>query len=163
MAFTAKDIADWFLSRLNTDSGDTMSPLKLQKLLYYAQAWHLTIFREPLFDEPIQAWAHGPVVPSQYHRFVSLTKFAPIAPENFDVESPDVPSSSEDLLRDVALVYGEHQASYLEELTHNEAPWIIARGGLPAYERCTTEISHQSMIDYYSEKLRNEQGQEAAA
>ena len=66
--YTSQQIADWILSQLNSNSGDTISPLKLQKLLYYCQAWHYTIFNEVLFDERIEAWTHGPVVPSQYIR-----------------------------------------------------------------------------------------------
>ena len=49
--FKANQIADWFLSRTDMQSGDTISHLKLQKLVYYVQAWHYTIFNEPLFEE----------------------------------------------------------------------------------------------------------------
>lgn len=160
MVYTAKHIADWFLSRLNTEAGDTMSPLKLQKLLYYAQAWHLVFFNgKPLFDEPIQAWRHGPVVRSQYDRFVDLTKYAPIPVEGYDVEQPQVSTAVEDLLLDVSDIYGEHQASYLEQLTHSEAPWIDARGDLPLYASCEREIPRQAMLKYYSQKLADEQQQ----
>ena len=151
--YSAKNIADWFLCQLNTEAGDTMSPLKLQKLIYYAQAWHLTIFGKGLFNEPIQAWKHGPVVPTQYARFASLTKYAPIPVEQFNVERVSFEEEVEALLKDVSNIYGEHQASYLEELTHSETPWIEARGGLPAYASCTNEISPQSMVDFYSKKL----------
>lgn len=158
MIYTAKNIADWFLSRLNTEAGDTMSPLKLQKLLYYAQAWHLVFFNKvPLFDERIEAWRHGPVVPSQYSRFIGLTKYTPIPVEVYSVENIEVPDSIDALLTDINTIYGEHQASYLEQLTHSERPWIEARGGLPLYAACNHEISHQSMFDFYKKLLSEQQ------
>ena len=163
MTLTAKNIADWFLSRLNTEAGDTMSPLKLQKLLYYAQAWHLVFFNsKPLFNEPIQAWRHGPVVPSQYERFAGLTKYVPIPVDEYGVEIMEVTPAVENLLLDICDIYGEHQASYLEELTHSETPWIDARGDLPLYASCTREISHESMLSFYGQKIVNEQQSSAA-
>lgn len=162
MAYSTKHIADWFLSHLDTESGDTMSPLKLQKLLYYAQAWHLTLFEgEPLFNEGIQAWRHGPVAPSQYARFADLTKYAPIPVDSYAVEEVRLNERAEALLNDISAIYGEHQASYLEKLSHSESPWIEARGGLPLYAACNNEITHRSMIDFYSKKAHD--GQQEAA
>lgn len=64
--YTASQIAKWLLSAIDRDSGDSITPLKLQKLIYYAQAWSLALPERayPLFDEDMQAWAHGPVVES---------------------------------------------------------------------------------------------------
>ena len=58
--YKSRQIADWIIHK--THGNITHS--KLQKLLYYCQAWHYTIFNEVLFDERIEAWTHGPVVPS---------------------------------------------------------------------------------------------------
>lgn len=66
---TANDVAKWFLSRVDRDSGDSITHLKLQKLVYYAQAWNLAHFGEPLFDEELKAWTHGPVAPSVWHEY----------------------------------------------------------------------------------------------
>ena len=63
------DVAKYFLSLSDDSSGDYISNLKLQKLLYYAQGFHLAIFNKPLFNEPIEAWAHGPVVGSSYRKY----------------------------------------------------------------------------------------------
>ena len=48
---------------------DSMSHKKLQKLCYYAQAWYVTIKNKPLFEDDIEAWVHGPVVPSLYSQY----------------------------------------------------------------------------------------------
>ena len=66
---TAQDVADYFLSIVDEEQGDSLSNLKLQKLLYYAQGFHLAIKNEPLFDEDIEAWTYGPVVPSVYNQY----------------------------------------------------------------------------------------------
>ncbi|MBC9912331.1 Panacea domain-containing protein [Chitinophaga varians] len=151
---TVDQIADWFLARLDTNAGDTISPLKLQKLVYYAQAWHLAIFNQPLFNEPIQAWVHGPVVPSLYQRFKDNCRDCLIGINTNGLEKTNFPSETEDLLNEVYSIYGEHSASYLEQLTHREMPWIKARKGVPLYQRSEEVITVESMIDYYK-ALRN--------
>ena len=61
----AQDVANFFIGRFQ-EAQDPVTNLKLQKLLYYAQGWYLAFFDEPLFDERIEAWLHGPVVPPIY-------------------------------------------------------------------------------------------------
>ena len=63
---TAAQVADYFLSLVDEDAGDSMTNLRLQKLLFYAQAWHLALTNRPLFEEDFEAWVHGPVIPSFY-------------------------------------------------------------------------------------------------
>ena len=65
----AHDVAKYFVSLVDEEAGDSISNLKLQKLLYYAQGAHLALRDEPLFGEPIEAWTHGPVVPSVYRQY----------------------------------------------------------------------------------------------
>lgn len=148
---TSRQISNWILSRTNTDKGDTISPLKLQKLLYYSQAWCLTVFNgEKLFEERIEAWAHGPVVPSQYARFAGISRENSIDISQVTLLLPELNPKIEDLLIEVLNTYGEHSASYLEKLTHQESPWIIARKGKKSWERSSEEITHESMIEYYT-------------
>ncbi len=147
--YSANQIADWILAQINIESGDTISPLKLQKLLYYCQAWHYTIFNEPLFEEEIQAWAHGPVVPSQYHRFADTPRSTNIDISIITLEPPTLPRDCEELLKEVMDIYGEHSASYLEQLTHNERPWVETRGNLPEYAASDKVIPLSLMYEYY--------------
>lgn len=148
---TSHQISDWILSKVNTDAGDTISPLKLQKLLYYCQAWHLTVFSKPIFDDRIEAWAHGPVVPSEYRRFSNQLRNEQILIPNQNLQTPSLSKDSEELLNEVLSIYGEHSASYLEQLTHEETPWIEARKDKQAWERSNEIITHKSMKDYYSQ------------
>jgi uncharacterized phage-associated protein len=60
--------ANYFLSRGKAERVP-IDPLKLQKLVYFAHGWHLTVTGEPLIDEYVEAWPYGPVIPSIYHAF----------------------------------------------------------------------------------------------
>lgn len=150
--YTSKQIADWILSRINKNSGDTISPLKLQKLLYYCQAWHYTIFDKKLFDERIEAWAHGPVIPSQYKRFAFMRCYDPINLDRININPAEFEpnSETESLLNEVMEIYLEHTAGYLEQLTHKEMPWKKNRGNLESYEASNKEIPLPLMKEYYS-------------
>src|SRR5258708_4115865 len=66
---SALDVANWFLAAMDRGAGDSITHLKLQKLVYYAQAWSLALRNKPLFDEDFVAWTHGPVVKSVWRRF----------------------------------------------------------------------------------------------
>lgn len=123
---SAEGIANWFLMWADEQTGEDtgLTNLKLQKLLYYAQGHYLAAHGQPLFADEIQAWAHGPVVPREYHR---LKRYGadPIdvdqaVPESFDWdEYRDV----EDHLIRVWNTYGKYAAWALRERTHREAPW----------------------------------------
>src|SRR5579872_7452323 len=65
----AIDVAQYFVSRTNEDEGDLATNLQIQKLLYYAQGLSLAVYDQPIFNEEIQAWLHGPVVPEVYQEF----------------------------------------------------------------------------------------------
>ena len=139
------EIADWFLAAVDRGAGDSITHLKLQKLVFYAQAWALALLGRPLFDEEVQAWAHGPVVPSLWLRFRDHRWDALPPPR----ELPELDPETTELLADVMDTYGEHSASRLEELTHSEEPWIRARRGRAPEERCTEIIPKEHMRDFY--------------
>lgn len=100
--------------------GDGITPLKLQKLLYFAQAASLVLRKQPLFDDEIQAWELGPVVYPVYKTFEKYK--GGVIPENegcCDNLSPDV----ETFLRNVWNTFGKYSAIQLVEMTHKHAPW----------------------------------------
>lgn len=120
---TAREIADWFLV-WGEQNEAAMSNLKLQKLLYYAQGHHLGSHGVPIFDDKVEAWAHGPVVRSVYHE---LKKFGnadidvdEAVAEDFDWD--DYRDVEADLVR-VWNTYGKYEAWVLRNRTHRESPW----------------------------------------
>jgi len=145
---TAQDCAKYFLTKPDRDAGDDITHLKLQKLCYYAQAWHLALFDTSLFPGRFEAWPHGPVCPDIWQAYRDRGA-APIeAPADFDVAC--VSEGDRSFLNDIWDVYGRYSAKYLEEMTHQEDPWLRARGGLPPGARCNTAISEESMRAYYA-------------
>lgn len=143
--YDANQVADWFQNAVDRGAGDSITHLKLQKLVYYAQAWSLALLGSPLFEEDFQAWTHGPVVPSVWHRFKERGWQALPAVDEVEGFDPDV----EALLRDVLAVYGEHSAKTLEEMTHRDEPWQRARGGLSPEAMSSAIVSKREMADYY--------------
>ena len=67
--YVAVDIANWFINQFDKESGDVVTHLKIQKLLYYSEAWSQLLLSRDIFQEDIEAWAHGPVVRSVYNEF----------------------------------------------------------------------------------------------
>ena len=141
---TANTVADFFLHFAH-EHGDCLTNLKLQKLVYYAQAWHLALKKKPLFADSIEAWIHGPVVPSLYRRFKS-NKWNPISD---NPKKPALLTATEKLLEEVLQVFGGYSAWQLECMTHQEAPWRNARKGLADDQNGDREIPHDEMRDFY--------------
>lgn len=122
--YSAADIADFFLSLVSPEDND-ISNLKLQKLCYYAQGIGSSVRGQPLYNEEIQAWEHGPVVPSLYHRF-KCHGSSPIPPvELFDESRLD--EIDRGMLLDIYEYYAQFSAWRLRCMTHEERPWIESR------------------------------------
>jgi uncharacterized phage-associated protein len=138
-------VANYFIF-LHHESGDLITNLHLQKLMYYAQAWHLALKNKPLFVEDFEAWVHGPVLPSLYQRF-KIYRWNPIG---IKVKEPDLPTTTKKHLKEIVKVFGKFSAFELERMTHNEAPWKKARKGLPLDVNSSKIISKSSMKSYYS-------------
>lgn len=149
--YTANQIADYFIA-FSHEHGDPITNLKLQKLLYYAQAWHLALFDAPLFPDRIEAWVHGPVVPEVYRRFKGWA-WKPIEE---DPEYPTFQDNVSEFLGDLLREYGYKTAYELELLSHEEEPWRFARGRIPMDVESTAQISHASMAKYYKAQIDGE-------
>lgn len=115
------DVSKYILGIVCEDEGDLISNLKLQKLLYYAQGFYLAMYDKPLFEEEIEAWTHGPVVPVAYHAYKDNGSGHIPIPEELDNEL--FSESAETVLNEVYEVYGQYEASVLRNFTHNEPPW----------------------------------------
>lgn len=121
---SVRDVAKYFI-HLADETDDGISNLKLQKLVYYAQGFYLALNNgKPLFEENIEAWAHGPVVPEIYHEYKKYGR------EAIDIEEKDValtPAEKEHL-DEVFEVFGQFSAWKLRNMTHEETPWIENEG-----------------------------------
>ena len=121
MAYNAIDIAKKIICKTDVEHGDTLSNLKLQKLLYYMQGFHLAFFDEPFFNESIEAWTYGPVVPVVFQEFKKYKKDS-INPDNYhdDLVLTDDEQQMFDM---VYSEYNRYSAVALMNMTHTEGPW----------------------------------------
>lgn len=137
---SAHDVATYIMERRGE-----MSAMKLQKLVYYSQAWHLVWEEKRLFPDRIEAWANGPVAPSLYREHRGQFKIKTWSKGSADALSDDQMESVDAVLK----FYGPKGAVWLSELTHREAPWREAREGLPPGARSSVEITPAAMVEYY--------------
>jgi uncharacterized phage-associated protein len=130
----------------------SMTAWKLQKLVYYCQAWSLVWDEQPLFPEKIEAWANGPVVRElfQLHRGQFIVSSLPHG------ELEKLGETQKETIRAILDYYGDKPSQWLSDLTHMEEPWRKARVGLLDEERGDREITHDSMAEYYSSLLPDE-------
>ncbi len=138
---TVRDVAAFILR----EQGE-MTAMKLQKLVYYSQAWSLVWDEHPLFDERIEAWANGPVVPDLYaaHRGCFKVSYDTVS------GNPDaIDDDGRETITAVLKFYGPQSAQWLSDLSHKEDPWRDARAGLPDGMRGNVEISLAAMAEYY--------------
>jgi uncharacterized phage-associated protein len=129
---------------------ESPSPMKLQKLCYYAQAYSLAQGQE-LFPEDFQAWQHGPVVPDLY------TKYRDYQWRAIDAELPETTNASAGLVVDVVAAYGRFDGAALSNMTHKEAPWMSARGDIPESDGSREIISKESIRAFFASKLQNDE------
>jgi uncharacterized phage-associated protein len=101
-------VAKYFLSLADEDAGDLISSLKLQKLVYYAQGFHLALYGTALFPEEVEAWPHGPVVLSLYNAYKKYGSNAIPIPSDVDFRVYD--PQSRELLDEVYQVHGQFSA-----------------------------------------------------
>ncbi|MEG4813071.1 type II toxin-antitoxin system antitoxin SocA domain-containing protein [Microcoleus sp. K5-D4] len=144
-----RDIANAFLW-LASQTNVAINVYKLQKLMYYAQAWYLGVYGKPLFDADFQAGMHGPVIPDLLEKYQLQFSCEPII-EN--IEQPKIPQKVGQFLEEVAEAYFEYDDETLERMICSEKPWLEARGDLPRDESCHGIISHESMKKYHSGRV----------
>ncbi len=147
---SVQEIAN-FLIWDSHEVGSFICNAKLQKLLYYAQAWHLAIHGKPLFGGKFEAGSHGPVLRSVYNRFEhfgwrSIDEFTP---------KPDLDPETVRFLRKILEDYGALDARKLECSIRQEAPWLNARkkSGVGLDEPCETHIEEDDMRDFYRDRM----------
>lgn len=126
MTTTAREVANYFLYLDSENDSSDISNLKMQKLVYYAYGFHYAIFRQKLFDEPINAWPHGPVCDSLYNAFQTFGS-APIPFDSEDFDASVFTQEQKDFLHNIYDEYGQYSAWKLRDMTHEETPWVLGR------------------------------------
>lgn len=141
----ALDIAYNIVNRIDTERGDSISNLKLQKLLYYFQGYHIALFDTKLFDEKIFAWNYGPVVREVYHEF---SKFQSNHISLDNVKEVKLNEEQKYLFHQVMKEYGQYSAIKLLEMTHEESPWKTT-----FYSNPNGEITSDLLKDFFKTQI----------
>lgn len=153
--YNVNDVADYIIMSLNSDESFSLINLKLQKLVYYIQAWCLGIKQEPFLNGRFEAWVHGPVCRPLYDRFKDTKSlYAYIGIEDVLNKSVRDVFDCEDIeFMDYILEnYARFSGTQLEAMTHCEKPWIEARKGAAPMDKCENEITIESMREFYGKK-----------
>lgn len=174
-----KNIAEvaQYIGLSSTTKGLSISPLKLQKMLYYVQAWFMVFYgrENTLFGDVPQAWVNGSVYPAIYHIYKSKAAnmcdhldstafYEGDALKGLAIITDKLGLNADQLetIESVIMMYGKQSQNQLIWLTHSEKPWASARNGLSPYESSESEISLDVMYSYYRERyIRNRQKHEA--
>jgi uncharacterized phage-associated protein len=181
MPYDPKAIANYLLEIADAQ-GEPLSPLKIQKLVYFANGWYLAITDAPLLDEQVEAWAYGPVIPSLYRAFQKYGDQAvtgPAVSPHFKVVAdadggfsyqrvvPTIGQSDQqdayvkELLRRIWEIYGRYTAIQLSNLTHQSGtPWhrvfVQYNGEIPR----GTDIPAEWIKDYFQTLARSKTTQQ---
>lgn len=133
--------------------GKEITPLALQKILYYAQGFYKAFFGKFLFEDDCQAWVHGPVYVNIYEKYKEFKSGNILVDIDYDIEDIIVDEKREIL--DVIIKYfGYYNGKALEKMSHYETPWINARKGLLPSENSNNIISKEDIKEYF-EKVKN--------
>lgn len=152
--YDINDIVDYIISKVKTDDEyASLINLKLQKLLYYVQAWSYGINGRPAFNGEFEAWVHGPVNREIYNRFNSSKYlYSEINLDDRKNTNVELDTDTSEFIDFILENYLKYSGAELERLSHSESPWIQARGKSGAYDRCDNDISPKSMTEYYAAK-----------
>ncbi len=146
----ALDVAHWFIDRADRDTGEALSHLEIQTLLYFSQAYHLANYNRPLFAADFEAWAWGPAIADIWHHLKehgwnSIRAVADLQPITDDHVT--------NYLETVNSGFELFDAERLRAMTHDDLPWRGARGDLPAEAACNKLITKRAIRDFYAERI----------
>ena len=130
---------------------EEVTPLMLQKLLYFIQGVHSALYGNPVFAEDCRAWIHGPVYPEVYELFRDF-KYNPIDDARFALleGTKDALTDNEKKVIDLVVnTYGMYGGKVLEKITHNEDPWKEARKGYGDGIPSSELLSKDRIMKYY--------------
>ena len=136
-------MANYFMGHVRPEEGDVMTNLKMQKLLYLAQGFYLGMFDKPLFEDDIELWVHGPVVPKLFKKFQKNENG--IIEYDSTMKMDDIDDETKGLLDEVYTVYGQFSASALKDIVSADPPI--------ASKNIRDIISADDMREYFKDKL----------
>jgi uncharacterized phage-associated protein len=142
---SVKDVSTYIIQK----SKNPISNLKLQKLLYYVQGWSLAVHDKMAFNDRIEAWVHGPVVPAAFYEY----RHFGWNPIELGPATASISQDEMNHIEDVLSIYGDFTATQLESSSHEESPWIDARGALDPKAPSKNEITPEAMKKFFTARM----------
>lgn len=136
-----------------------MSHLKLQKLLFYCDAYHLAYFDTQLIEDEFEAWVHGPVSRKVFKNLADKSilysdlEYSPIQDMDEDAIFESLNSSQKELITSVLQLLHTWTGFQLEKATHRETPWIQAREGYGEADKCSVHINKETTRVFYKKEI----------
>lgn len=136
-----------------------MSHLKLQKLLFYCDAYHLAYFDTQLIEDEFEAWVHGPVSRKVFKSLADKSilysdlEYSPIQDMDEDEIFESLNSSQKELIKSVLQLLHTWTGFQLEKATHHETPWTEARDGYGEADKCCVHINKETTRVFYKKEL----------
>lgn len=153
--YSASTIAKYLIKKSKESGVKNLTNLKLQKLLYYAQGWHLGIFKNKLFNDKIEAWKLGPAVRNVYQEYKDWGN-KPIDKMVSEEDVATINEQTKKFLDEVWNVYKNTSGAELVTYTHLEKPWKEAWEHKDNTEYGDYEITADSLKEYFEGKLKND-------
>jgi len=129
-----------------------ITPLALQKLLYYTQSFYNMFYEDFIFEEDCEAWIHGPVYKEIYHKYKNFG-YNPIENNNMNFDDIKLNKIEKEILDSIINYFGRYSGKVLEEMTHNETPWLITRKDINDNE-ASNKIIKKELINNYFSKIK---------
>ncbi len=139
------DVAEYIVERQGP-----IDSMKLQKLVYYCQAWSMVWLGAPLFRERIEAWRNGPVVRELFEAHRGLFIVSSLA----GGDATHLSGEQKDTIDSVLAYYANRSAEWLSRRSHDEKPWADARRGLLPFQPSSREITLDSLRVFYGDPNR---------
>lgn len=143
-------IANYFIYISQKDEIDEgvkegITHLKLQKILYFAQAAYLSLYDKELFIEDFQAWKYGPVIENLYHVYKDYNNGVLPVPDGY---TPDLDEKKKVFLDGIWELFAKYSVGELINITHNHSPWKEAfdKGNNVVIEKKTLQVYYKDIF-----------------
>lgn len=145
-----------FIIYEETKGRKPLNQMKLQKLLFYTDAWYTAFKNTSLFIEGFQAWIHGPVSRSIYDRFHTKDLYSVVTREDMteSFNPKKIPKAIITHVKEVLNVYSKFSGSELEMMSQKEEPWVKARTGYGPTQLCQVELDKGLTGKYFAARLK---------